>query len=393
MSDASATALNADELLQAATTQSGLIDFGDPGFVEPLRALLDSVAREGRLLAPGVEGLRADIVHHLLSRLQLIEALKQHPEIADEPIDDPIVIVGLPRCGTTKLQRMIAQDTAMQSLPLYKAMCPAPLPDTVAGKPDPRIAMAAGFVALMQQQAPDFMAVHPMQAEEAEEEMFLQLGAFDGPASWGMFYRAPAYVSQLHRWPRSRSYAYLKRMLQWLQWQDSGRRDRPWVLKTPLHLAHLDALIQTFPNATVVHCHRELEVGISSLCHLIEVARTARGSHPVEPLELGPYLLPHWAAEWAANLQQRDRLQGDAQIIDVDFKQIVSDPAAVITMIHAQRGRLLDVETAARMRRWEQAHPPHPSKGSHGLDRYGINRNDLHRAFARYRERFPAFAN
>ena len=49
-------------------------------------------------------------------------------------------------------------------------------------------------------------------------------------------------------------YAYLKTVLQILQWQRPGER---WVLKSPQHLEQLGPLLATFPDATVVVTHRD----------------------------------------------------------------------------------------------------------------------------------------
>ena len=48
-------------------------------------------------------------------------------------------------------------------------------------------------------------------------------------------------------------------MLQLLQWQKRQRGEpvRPLVLKTPAHLGYLDALLAEFPDAHVVHIHRD----------------------------------------------------------------------------------------------------------------------------------------
>lgn len=97
------------ELLAAAQAETRLDDFGDCGFVEPLDAVLDSILAEGQLRVAGIEGLRMEIVRHLVNRLRLVRDVCAHPEILEEPLEDPIVIVGLPRSGTTKLQRMIAK--------------------------------------------------------------------------------------------------------------------------------------------------------------------------------------------------------------------------------------------------------------------------------------------
>ena len=50
------------------------------------------------------------------------------------------------------------------------------------------------------------------------------------------------------------SYAYLRKILQALQWLRGGTR---WVLKSPQHLEQFPALVETFPDATFVVTHRD----------------------------------------------------------------------------------------------------------------------------------------
>jgi hypothetical protein len=189
--------------------------------------------------------------------------------------------------------------------------------------------------------------------------------------------------------PRERSYRYLKSMLQYLQWQDGGRQGRPWVLKGPTHLGSLDILAETFPRAVIVHCHRDLSVGMASLFRLVEVTRLSRGTRTVDPIELGAYMLRYWAAEWERNLAARRALPDTVRVMDVNFADIAGDPMPLITSIYQDRGLTLTAEARTAMQNWEQTHPP----GDHryALADYGITRGDIASAFSRYLAHFPTY--
>ena len=107
-------ALDPAGLLAEAHATAGLEDFGDEGFLEPLERLVAAVDRDAGLSANGVIGARMGLVRCLVNRLRMQADLTAHPEILDEPILRPLVIVGLPRTGTSKLQRMICADDDVQ---------------------------------------------------------------------------------------------------------------------------------------------------------------------------------------------------------------------------------------------------------------------------------------
>ena len=44
--------------------------------------------------------------------------------------------------------------------------------------------------------------------------------------------------------------------------------DKRWVLKNPSHLGALPALLEVFPDALVVQCHRDPVEAVASACSL-----------------------------------------------------------------------------------------------------------------------------
>jgi hypothetical protein len=378
------------ELLAAARAETGQEDLADEGSIDGLQRYLEAVADEGDLTPAGVAGVRADTVRLLANRLRMEALVRAHPEILDEDVSDPIIITGLPRTGTTKLQRVLSAHLGVQQLPLWKALNPAPFGDPNPD-PDPRITVAEEQSALMMQHFPDFVAAHPMSAHEPEEDALLQQLTFRSIAH-GLFNRVPSYMDWVMAADRAPTYEGERRALQLLQWQDGGRQDRPWVLKTPVHLGALDTLFATFPNATVVHCHRDLDEAIPSFCRLIEVVRLARGSASVDCLELGRFL-SEWCGElWARNIAQRDGLN-EAQILDVRYETIRDDVASIIAAIYDRRGESLGQEALNSMAEWERHNPPHRfGKHVYSLERYGLTPVTIDKALSAYLDHFAAEA-
>src|SRR6478735_5842519 len=99
-----------ESVLADARRKEGLDDLGPGPVAEPLGVLLDSYA-SADLNEMGAHILRSGVVHSLRMRLRAQEWFRRHPEIADEPITAPIVVVGMMRSGTTLLQRLLAADS------------------------------------------------------------------------------------------------------------------------------------------------------------------------------------------------------------------------------------------------------------------------------------------
>jgi Sulfotransferase family len=360
-------------------------------FAEPLEHFVDSVENEAHLSDAGIEGFRQDLTRLLTNRLGIDAAVAANPEILDEDVSDPLIITGLPRTGTTKLQKVLATGPTYQMLPLWQALFPAPIapPGT---DPDPRITITDEQAAIMFDNFPDFMAAHPMRTHEPEEEVLLLQLSFRTPAnSW--FYRSPSYLEWVEKQDQTPAYDDLRRTLQFLQWQDGGRRDRPWVLKSPIHLGALDLVFATFPRATVVHCHRDLHDAVPSHIRLIEAILGSRGAQSVDLAELGQFLAGYDAELWNRNLAQRHG-RAKSQIVDVRYEDIRDDVASVVDLIHTRRGLTLDPDTRSLMLAWQDENPQHRfGKHVYSMQRYGLTAEQLDRQFARYNAQFLQRSN
>lgn len=380
------------DMLAKASSETGLNDFGDAEFHDALTHLVDSVTQDKLFNAFGIAAFGGDMHRVLVNRLRMIDDLKRHPEIEQEFVDDPIVIIGLPRTGTTKLQRMLSADPGVQRLDYWRLMNVAPFPGFTpgasGGKEDPRIEAARQAVNMIGAVMPDFMAIHPTGAEEVDEDCFFQHYTLKAMVLY-IAYPSISYWNWLQTQSQRGSYRFLKQSLQYMQWQDGGRRDRPWVLKSPVHIGTLDLLMEQFPKATLVFPHRRLDKIIPSLCRLME-ARTIFLNPPFNDQKyIGQMIVQQWSGEMRKHLALRERLGASLPIMDVQYEDIAADPTSVIRAIYRQAGRELTPARAQAMLDWEQAHPQHHAGSySYTLEDYGLTREGLNEAFAEYVRKF-----
>ncbi len=170
MTDAVSARLDADALIAQACDLAGSEDFGDDdGWRENLDRLLDDLIHEADLSALGVEIAAADVIVPLRNRLQITAWRTAHPEVAQERIEQPIVILGQPRTGTTILYDLLAQDPDLRAPLTWEVDHPFPVPRPDTYETDPRIAETQAQLEMVEALMPGFMKFHPMSARSGQE--------------------------------------------------------------------------------------------------------------------------------------------------------------------------------------------------------------------------------
>ncbi len=384
------TSLDEKSIIAEAREKAVLTDFGDEAFLQPMRMLLKAMEEEARLNEIGRITQRARIVGLLVNRLRTEDHFKRYPEILDQEIRKPLVIVGLGRTGTTMLQRLIACDPRIFSVFWWESRNPAPFPgagDVEDGRRDSRIIDARAEVTAMIELAPDLAAIHPIEAEAPDEEIMLLEHSFFSTTPEALV-NIPSYSAWLEQQDQTPGYEYLKQLLQFLQWQKkrSGVNGERWVLKTPHHLGFLDLLFKVFPDATVIQTHRDPVETIPSWASLIYTLR-ALASDNVDPREAGR----HWGGKFKRaikhSLEIRDASIG--RFIDIWYQDVLKDPITQIRRIYEFAGMELTPEVAQSMIKWTIDHSRDKRPAHHyTLEEFGFNKESLQRDFAEYRERF-----
>ena len=230
--------------MEAAVAKTGLSDFGDDGFHEPLDLLCTAFCTEAGLSGPGVVSDHAARPAAARTGCSSRTCSRRHPEIHDVRIEAPIIIVGLPRTGTTHLHNLIAADPALRSLPYWESLEPV-LPRvraTGAGRARPAHRPHRGRARLRQRgRCRYFKRMHEMTVDHVHEE--IQLLAID--FSTMLFETIAADADLARLLPRPRPDAALRVPEDGAQVLQSLRGGERWVLKSPQHLEQFRPLLAT----------------------------------------------------------------------------------------------------------------------------------------------------
>jgi len=287
-------ALEKDRLIDLARKRSGLKDFGQGYWEEPLDVLLRAMREEARLHPLGRFMMREQLVGRLMVRLQAEAWFRKHPEILEQELLPVWLIAGLQRTGTTKLQRLLDADPANRSLYSWESMYPVPL-NSDWQKREKRIPQTRTAERAMRFLAPDFFAIHPVEYLQPEEDVLLLDVSFMSTSAEAMM-NVPSYAAWLEQADHRPAYEYEARLLKLLQWQRKGER---WVLKSPHHLEWLDVLCEVYPRVHIIWPHRPVHECVPSFMSMVAHGR-AIFSREVDARAVGR----HWLRKNARMLQK-----------------------------------------------------------------------------------------
>jgi hypothetical protein len=384
MADTVITTLTEESLLNEAKKQAGLSDFGGMWFLEPMGKLLDSIHNEAKLSPAGVAGQGARIVHGLVSRLRLQDALKRNPEILDEKVTVAGTIVGLPRTGSTMFHRMLSNAPGINSIKWFETQFYAPFAGEERGNPVERRAQAMkvmeGYVAA------GMMSIHPFAIDAPDEEIIIMDQFFVGTMPESAMY-VPSYAEWLGVFDHTKAYEDLKTILKFFQWQDVGRQGKRWVLKTPGHLPTLDTLFKVFPETTVITTHRDPLSTVPSYCSMTN-SLVHMNSDQVDDVEFGRFTEKRWAGFLERYEAARQRI-GAHRFVDIKYEDLVKAPLDQARPVLAKLGVEMTPEVEDGMKEWLQENARDKRAAHHyTLEQFGLSEPELEKDFKSYRERF-----
>jgi hypothetical protein len=373
-------AFTLEPLLDAAFRESGAgaTDFRDRSFLPNLERVL-AIPHNIDISLSGVQIMHTNSLRFLVNRLRWEADVARYPEILDEDVDDPIVVLGLPRSGTTKMQRFLSADPNLQATPAWAMWNPAPFPGEQRGEAHLRREWANRMMNAVTNTGDTYQKMHEFAADEAEESSFIPIANFD---SIGQFITAPDY-SYLE-WFRSRSrvpsQAYLKQMLKYLQWQQGGKRG-PWLLKNPCNTGEFLEVLEVFSRATFVISRRDIYKTMGSSMRMgTEILQNT--FDPLDPRFVGRYTVDIWAYETRRYLRQRQEMGAEVRLLEADYTTCVADGISVARDLYDLAGLPWTREGEAAMRQWDIDNPRH-KLGSYGydLEDYGWSEEKIAEAF------------
>lgn len=375
--------LNEEKLIQAAARHVGTHDFYSEDYQPALRSLLASLDQEASLSQTGVWSTFGTLLDALTKRARIAAALASHPEIVEIPIERPVFITGFPRTGTTLLHNLLARDSANRTMRLWE-MRASPISSNNDQQWERKhIAETELLLQNLYKAAPAFRSIHSMQATWPDECNWLFRNSLASLIN-AITYYVPGYLHWLQQQDMVSAYTFYRRQLQLLLVRSPGER---LVLKDPFHLWHLDALLSVFPDARIVHLHRDILESLPSMCSL---CYTLQGiySERREPQMVGMYCKKMMNAGMTRMLSVRDS-DTDENFIDINYYRLVKDPIDTVQSIYAQIGWEFSAEAEAAMRIWLAENKQHKAgKHNYSLEQFGLDSSEIKQSFKAYSSRF-----
>jgi hypothetical protein len=306
----------------------------------------------------------------------LCEARKRAPAVFERPLVPPLIVVGLPRSGTTVLHRALAADPEHRGIPYWELMhpfarvLPSADPARLRRWVDRKLAVRARVI-------PESDRQHYLRAETPEECTFMLGLTFTSLVFW-MFAPVFGYLQWFLSQDRAKVYLEYRELLQIFQ----ASTERRLVLKAPEHASALGSLLAAIPEAMIVQTHRHpAEVCLSldsllfsnhrSLVERIDTPRLAAAN-----VELVERFVERNLAE---------RRAFPSAVHDVLYSSLVADPLEAVKGVY-DRFRLpwsQDLEAGLA------AHLGDNAPGKHGWHRYRAS--DYGHSEAALRRRFDGY--
>lgn len=381
------TRLTVEGLEAAARAATGLDDFGpDTGWREGFARLLDAV----EAMNPN-DQLRHMAAHtigtQLETRLRFVEDDQRYPEIARQEIEPPLVVIGLPRTGTTITYDLLCLDPAARAPAEWEWYVPWPPPEVATYNTDPRIAQVTALYDNWLKHAPQLLDIQRFdctQPGECNHGMQYHFGSTNFPAELGV----PDFARWLQEGTVTGQYVSHKRLLQNFQWKGPQGR---WTLKSPQHLFDLPGLLEAYPGAMLVWTHRDPALTMSSLSSMIAGFLAAFGGDK-DKAAIGRDVVDTWIAGMNRALAARADPAIESRIIDLAHKDVVADPKGAVRRIYDRFGLDFSPGHAARIDDFLDRNPAAQRMGKHRHtpEEYGIDIAEVRERMAAYYDRFGA---
>jgi hypothetical protein len=367
--------LEVNRLIASARKKSGCSQGVENDFLEPLRVMVDAINDTANLDFFGALLAEQTLITALANQMSIRAQLESDPAILAEKIESPLFVIGFPRTGTTLMHNLLALDDNCRAPMMWEVLNP-----TLASRVDEkerqrRIKQAEAFTKFAYYLVPSLKKIHALTPQGPDECLKLIENSFVSP-HFSMYFDMPDYWQWLLTEGESyhqRVYEYHRTQLQLLQ---HGSSISHWVLKTPLHLFFLDALLKVYPDARIVNMVRDPLECIPSFCSLIAVNRGIF-TDKIEQAEIGRFGLQFYVESYKrANAAIQSAEPG--RIISVQYRDFVKGPLQAVRSIYDHFNMPLSSSFETNVEQWLVAHPQNKhGVHSYSLKQFGIDHKDI----------------
>jgi len=338
--------------------------------------------------------LKRIAIEQLKKRKKVLQYYYTNKEFIDThgQLKAPVIVTGLPRSGTTLLQRLLSEDPNTRSPYTYELETPTPplaaganpLRDHRINRSGPKILsrLAPGLVEKLAES-------HLWSATEMEES-FLYMLYHNGMPQMNSASAGSVYVEHFYNIADKRPIFRYERLFFTIL--DAYRPARShWTFKSPVYAPFFPLIFEEYPDAKVVVTHRNPLVVLPSACRLLEswcIAFDQDGSF--DKHRFGQFQKMAMKKFLRVPLNYRKaHPEKEEQIIDCLYDDLLSDPIAMVRRIYEKFGLEYTREFERRMK----AYLADNQQGKHGrhrysLEEYGFNEKGVYRDHQDYLVRY-----
>ena len=370
------------ELIEQAVKRTGLDDFGNEFFIEPLNALVEDLNRSTPFHPLGAFLYAQKLTQNLVNRLWAQYWLKREPGIKTS-LPPALMITGLQRTGTTFLQRLLGSLPEFRGVISWEIINPVPTSQnrTYYGKYHAWLGhFALNYI------NPEMKSIHSIGYDALEEEVVLMEHSFMSSVIEASM-SVPNYGLWLEQQDQTMAYRDLKMWLQFLLW----RLPAPeyLLLKSPHHMEYLETFNKVFPNTHIIQMHRDPKETMASFCSMSHVAKKIFQPHS-DTYEVGR----HWLRKNQRLIYRcmEYRSNHNSNFTDIAYKDLTADPISTVKMIYQK----LQLEwTPAHLKIANSFREQHRKnkfgKHHYTLADYGLSVDQIAKAFGEYYDRYGAY--
>lgn len=374
-------------VLAEAQARTGLADFGRSDFQDRLGRLLGEVAADANVWRKYKAQFVEQCTAAAANRLRNQDYLTRHPALEDIQVEQPIIVVGLPRSGSTHLENLLGADRRLRHLPVWLGYQATPQPGEAPGPDgkDPRWIRAQQRWERMRSN-PIMEAMHEHSPDHACGENELQIPDF-ATYQWEWMADAPQWRDFYLAEDQTPHYAYGRTMLKAIAHQfPSARR---WMMKGNQHSEQLPALNSIYPDAIIVMNHRDPLAILQSVL-------TMRGLY-VLASQKRPDVAGH-VAYWTDRIERMLRAYirdmdsvPETRRVDLMFQDIMADDVGTAQRVLEAAGLASSADSASDLRDYMQRHPRgRAGRVVYDLEgNFGLDIKALRERFRFYTDRFP----
>lgn len=380
------SALSVSDMIRDARRAVGGADFSDLTFMPALFALVTSLNKEAKLNPLGIRLQRERLTELLKTRLRLEAYVERYPEILQEELAPPVVVLSLPRTGTTMLQRLLSTDARFIATRWYQVRFPVPDLDwNFQDENDSRIPAAKAEVAALIEANPALLSIHPLDAMAADEDLLLLETTFSSSVP-GSQANIPGYNAFYEGDDALAATRYHRKLLQFLQWQRrrAGHEvaNKPWLLKSPAHMFTIEAMRSVYPGAKFITSHRNPLACIPSISSFYFNTWVVY-SDEVDPHQCGRTTSRYFST--GLERAHAAREQDPDAFLDFEYEDLINRQDEVLEKIYTFLEWPLTPEARAGIAQYRRENPRNRRKPhDYSLEQFGLTQEQVESDFADY---------